>query len=119
MKKQLLFLVISCIVLILSSCNKNNIFTPNEPTQPTKPIEYGTIQCINNSKHPFSITIKGNTPMTFTLEGKTSVTKKVEVGYYTIHVKQQSGYLLYATENDYEGYVTKNNNYIVSFTDNL
>lgn len=71
------------------------------------------------TRHPFTVTIKGNTPDTFTLEGMTSTTKTVEVGFYRVHVKQQSGYLLYATENDYEGYVTTKNGLIISFTDNL
>lgn len=84
---------------------------------PMAPVEYGTIQLVNNSKYPFSITIKGNTPSTFSIQGQTSITKTVEVGFYNIHVKQQSGYIFYATESDYEGYVTKGQNLIVSFTD--
>ncbi len=57
--------------------------------------------------------------MSFTLNGKQSVTKTVEEGYYNVHVKQQSGYLLYPTEKDYEFYVKENKTSIVSFNTTL
>ena len=118
--KRLLFLIIVTVCsLAITSCSDRN--SPNNPRETTNnnDIKYGYIQVINNSSSPYAITIKGNTPLAFTLNGQQSITKKVEVGYYNVHVQQQSGYLLYPTEHDFEGYVKENKTSIISFTTTL
>ena len=115
MKKFLSLLVVALCGLIITSCSDRN--SPNASQQSTK--KYGYIQVLNNSSDPYTISIKGNTSMSFTLNGKQSVTKTVEVGYYNVHVRQQSGYLLYPTEKDYEFYVKENKTSIVSFDTTL
>ena len=94
-------------MVVASGCSNSN--HNNDPKQ------VGTIQCINNSKNSYSVSIKGNTSTSFTLYGQTSKTISVEVGYYSIHVKQLSGYVFYPTEEDYNGYVQYQKSLIVSF----
>ena len=53
--------------------------------------------------------------MTFTLAANSYIVKSVEVGYYTVHVKQKSGYLFYPTEKEGEFYVKQNETVMVSF----
>lgn len=100
--------------MALTSCSDRN-----SPSNPGTNKKYGYIQVINNSTSPYTITIKGNTPSSFTLNGQSVITKTVEVGYYNVHVKQQSGYLLYPTEHDYDGYVEENQTCVISFTTTL
>ena len=113
MKKYLvLFLLITSVVLF--GCSDRN--SPSSPSSTTK---YGYIQVVNNSSSPYSINIKGNTHLTFTLNGEQSITKKVETGYYNVHIKQISGYILYPTEKDYEFYVNEDKTSLISFTTTL
>lgn len=113
MKKYLaLFLLVVSVVLI--GCSDRN-----SPSNPASTKKYGYIQVLNNSSSPYTISIRGNTSLTFTLNGNQSITKQVETGYYNVHVKQQSGYILYPTEKDYEFYVRENQTSIVSFTTTL
>ena len=114
--KKILSLLFICICMVLVGCSDRN--SPTNPTNPTGK-KYGYIQVLNNSSSPYTISIKGNTSMTFSLNGRTSITKTVETGYYNVHIKQQSGYLLYPTEQDYEFYVNENKTQIVSFTTTL
>lgn len=99
--------------MVLVGCSDRN-----SPTNPASK-KYGYIQVINNSSSPYTVSIKGNTSMSFSLNGGTSTTKTVEIGYYNVHVKQQSGYLIYPTEHDYEFYVNENKTQIISFTTTL
>jgi len=101
--------------LAITGCSDRN--SPYTPVENTK--KYGQIQVLNNSSSPYTVTIKGNTSSSFTLNGQQSITKTVEVGFYHVHVKQQSGYIFYPTEHDYEFYVKENQTSIVSFTTTL
>ena len=104
--KKIFYLLLFVAIAILTSCSGRN-----EPTQQ----KVGYIQVLNNTSDPYYVTFKGNTATSFTIQGKYSTTKAVTPGYYNIHVKQQSGYLLYPTEKDYEGYVYEGRTMIVSF----
>lgn len=102
--KKLFFLFIVAVSCAFISCSDRN-----------NPISYGSIQCINNNSDPYYVTINGNTPLKFTQNAKTTITKKVEYGYYTIYVKQASGYLLYPTEKEFNFYVKSGKNSVVSY----
>ena len=107
MKKYLYFLLFAVCVLLVGCKSRN------EPSQTSK--DAGYIQIVNNTSDPYHISIKGNTPLSFSINGKTSITKTVTPGYYGVHIKQQSGYYLYPTEKDYEVYVKNGNTYLISF----
>lgn len=116
MRKKVLFVVVCAICMLLTSCNQPGS-TGGSGSFWEEPTEYWILQCVNNSKYPFTVTIKGNTSTSFVLDGQKYINQKVEVGYYRVHVKQNSGYWLYPTEADYEGYVTSSEMLVVSFSD--
>ena len=103
--KKIVYLIILIASVGLFGCTERN-----KPSNSS-----GYIQVLNNTNDPYMISFKGNTPLSFSINGKHSITKSVSPGYYTIHVEQQTGYYLYPTEKDYEGYVTAGNTLIVSF----
>lgn len=107
----MMYLFLIVVSTMMFGCTERN--TPHNYGEPS--VQTGYIQCLNNTSDPYIVTIKGNTSYNFTLESRKSITKTVEIGYYNVHVKQQSGYLFYATEKDYEFYVTANKTNIVSF----
>ena len=104
--KKIYFLLTVVICILFAGCRYTGINTP---------VSYGTIQFVNNHSDPYLVKVRGNTSFEYSQKGNSSKTYKVEVGYYNVHVEQQSGYLLYPTEKDYEFYVKESKNTIVSY----
>lgn len=74
----------------------------------------GSIQAINNSSNPYNVYVNG--ALQFTQSGGTSHTiTNVSPGYYTIRVLQQSGYIVYPTDETFNGNVTAGNTLIISY----
>lgn len=66
----------------------------------------GTLIVKNLTSDPYSVSIN-NGLYSFTLQGGYQMTlSNCDIGYYKIYVKQQSGYLLYPTEETYTGTLT-------------
>ncbi len=110
MKKLLYFIVLCTMTFGLTNCSKNGSTSRGE-----EPTSKGTIQLLNTTNDPYYVTINGNTSLSFTQQGNTSVKKEVEVGYYNIKVKQQSGYLFYPTEKEWSGNVKAGQSQIISY----
>ena len=79
------------------------------------PIETGKIQFVNNNSDPYKVVVNGNTSLQFVQNARTSVYKVAEVGYYSVKVTQQSGYLLYPTEKTFNFYVKEDKTSVVSY----
>ena len=109
--KKYTFLIITILSMLMLGCKDRN--SPSEPEKTAK--QYGKIQIINNHTDPYTVTVKGNTSSSFMLYGNKYQTISVEVGYYNVHVKQFSGYILYPTEKDYELRVYANKQEVISF----
>ena len=110
MKKLFYFVALCTLAYVFIGCSKNGSVSQRE-----EPTVNGTIQLLNTTNDPYSVTISGNTPSSFTQKGNTSVEKEVEAGYYDITVKQQSGYILYPTTKSWSGYVNAGKTRIVSY----
>lgn len=81
-----------------SGCNKDD----NE-----KDANTGTIYVENLTADPYNININSGAYIFNLQSGYNKTISKCEVGYYTISVKQLSGYILYPTERTYTGTLTK------------
>ncbi len=68
----------------------------------------------NKSSDPYIVTINDTYQVTIN-GGKTNSYLGMDTGYYKIHVKQKSGYLLWATEKTYTGTLKKDGSLTVSF----
>ena len=101
MKKNL-FIICALLCCVLMGCSNSSIQT-------------GRIQFINNHSDPYKVVVKGNTSLQFVQSANTNVYKVVEVGYYNVKVTQQSGYILYPTEKEYNFYVKENQSSVVSY----
>lgn len=91
MKKLLLFWLLSVIMI---SCNSDSGGSSGGST-----ICQGTIRFVNNSSNPYTVSVSGYS--SFVLGGNKWIEKKYDKGSYIIHVKQNSGYLFYPTEENY------------------
>jgi hypothetical protein len=123
MKKATL-LLLGAICLLCASCEKEEDNFPynnynsssNSDSNSSSTNQTGTIMCINNTDDPYKVVISGNTPKTFTLNGGYNITATVSYGYYSVKVTQLSGYVFYATEKEYSGYVNSSNpKWVISF----
>ena len=81
-----------------SGCSKDD----NE-----KDANTGTIYVENLTADPYNININSGAYIFNLQSGYNKTISKCEVGYYTISVKQLSGYILYPTERTYTGTLTK------------
>ena len=99
MKKVILFMF--ALALLFSSCNKDNggAGYGGGGGSGSSYICKGTIQFINNSTNPYTVSVSGYG--SFTLQGNHYVKKKYDKGSYIVNVKQNSGYLFYPTEESY------------------
>ncbi|MDO5607386.1 MAG: hypothetical protein Q4G08_02910 [Capnocytophaga sp.] len=100
--KKLMFLFLS---VFLFSCSKDdlNVKTKHE------------VRFSNNSSSPYTVTINFNDDKeVFVLQGKEYVIRKYDEGTFIIwYVKQNSGYLIYPTEQT--GNFTVTREHLVSF----
>lgn len=101
MKKVILFMF--ALAMLFSSCNKDSggagYGGGGGSGSGSSYICQGTIQFINNSTNPYTVSVSGYG--SFTLQGNHYVKKKYDKGSYIVNVKQNSGYLFYPTEESY------------------
>lgn len=95
MKRSLLVLLFS--ILMFSSCSTDSGGYGGSSYSET--ICQGTIRFVNNSSNPYTVSVSGYN--SFVLGGNKWTEKKYDKGSYVIHVKQNSGYLFYPTEENY------------------
>ncbi len=107
--KKFVYLIILFTSVALLGCKDRNA-PSNENNK-----HYGVVQFINTTSDPYSVSVVGNTTITFKLGGRSSAKKELEVGYYNFKVTQLSGYLLYPTVKEYEGTVAEEYDLNVSF----
>lgn len=70
--------------------------------------ELGTITINNTESDPYIITINGRNFGTIAAQSTKKIT--TDVGYYSIHVEQASGYLFWASEKTYTGTIKDGGN---------
>lgn len=88
------------LAMLFSSCNKDSGGTGySGGGNGSSDICKGTIQFINNSTNPYTVSVSGYG--SFTLKGNHYIKKQYDKGSYIVNVKQNSGYLLYPTEENY------------------
>ena len=95
MKKPFLLLLFSA--LLLSACSSDSGGYGGGTYSET--ICKGTIRFVNNSSNPYTVSVSGYS--SFVLGGNKWIEKEYDKGSYIIHVKQNSGYLFYPTEENY------------------
>lgn len=100
--KKIFAVLILCIVV---GCTKESV-------QPT-----GSILIVNNSSNPYDIFINGALEINDMPGQSVQNFEKKPTGSYSIRVKQVSGYLIYPTEQTYEGTVTDKGTLVISFPD--
>ena len=66
--------------------------------------ELGTVTVVNKDSDPYVVTINGRN--FGNVAGNSSMKITTDVGYYSIHVKQASGYLLWASEKTLTGTIS-------------
>ena len=66
--------------------------------------ELGTITIVNKESDPYIITINGRSYGTVSANSTMKIS--TDVGYYSIHVEQASGYLLWSSEKTFTGTIT-------------
>lgn len=66
--------------------------------------ELGTITIVNKESDPYIITINGRNYGTISANSTMKIS--TDVGYYSIHVEQASGYLLWSSEKTFTGTIT-------------
>ena len=89
------------LALLFSSCKKDNggAGYGGGGGSGSSYICKGTIQFINNSTNPYTVSVSGYG--SFTLQGNHYIKKQYDKGSYIVNVKQNSGYLFYPTEESY------------------
>ncbi len=100
--KKLFSLIILCAAL---SCSKETI-------QPT-----GSILIVNNSSNPYDVFINGTFEINDMPGESAQSFEKKPTGSYSIRIKQVSGYLVYPTEETYEGTLSDKGTLVISFPD--
>ncbi len=73
----------------------------------------GFIDFINTSTNPYYIYIGG--VYKNTIAGKTYILYSISAGSYSCEVKQQSGYVLYPTDETFTATVTTGNTFTITF----
>ena len=103
MKKGLIKLMAASMFVAISIA----AFTGCSKDDNEKDANTGTIYVENLTADPYNININSGAYIFNLQSGYNKTISKCEVGYYTISVKQLSGYILYPTERTYTGTLTK------------